>query len=177
VVPARGKAIVPTDLSIALPEGLHRARAARRLRHFVILKKKTRCCEGTYGRVAPRSGLAWKSHIDVAAGVIDRDYRGPGTLLPTTPHSRVGQFGDAWQSELCCSTTRIRISKVRNATPLLRVHVTFSCVCARLCPVAPGDRVAQLILERIAIAEVREVDELDDTYPPRLRRRRVSAML
>ena len=26
-----------------------------------------------------------------------------------------------------------------------------------------GDRVAQLILERIAIAEVREVDELDDT--------------
>jgi dUTP pyrophosphatase len=26
--------------------------------------------------VAPRSGLAWKSHIDVAAGVIDRDYTG-----------------------------------------------------------------------------------------------------
>lgn len=38
VVPARGKAIVPTDISVALPGG-------------------------TYGRVAPRSGLAWKNHI------------------------------------------------------------------------------------------------------------------
>lgn len=40
IVPARGKAIVPTDISIALPEG-------------------------TYGRVAPRSGLAWKNHIGI----------------------------------------------------------------------------------------------------------------
>eukprot|EP00475_Leptophrys_vorax_P030289 TRINITY_DN4526_c0_g1_i1.p2 TRINITY_DN4526_c0_g1~~TRINITY_DN4526_c0_g1_i1.p2 ORF type:complete len:170 (-),score=41.13 TRINITY_DN4526_c0_g1_i1:584-1033(-) len=51
VVPARGKALVATDIAIALPEGV-------------------------YGRVAPRSGLAWKKHIDVGAGVIDRDYRG-----------------------------------------------------------------------------------------------------
>ena len=29
-----------------------------------------------YGRIAPRSGLAWKKHIDVGAGVIDADYRG-----------------------------------------------------------------------------------------------------
>ncbi|KAE8729224.1 Deoxyuridine 5'-triphosphate nucleotidohydrolase [Hibiscus syriacus] len=32
--------------------------------------------EGTYARVAPRSGLAWKHSIDVGAGVIDADYRG-----------------------------------------------------------------------------------------------------
>merc|ERR1711934_261793 len=51
IVPARGKAIVKTDLAIAVPEG-------------------------TYGRVAPRSGLAWKNHIDVGVGVIDQDYRG-----------------------------------------------------------------------------------------------------
>lgn len=50
-VPARGKALVPTDLAIALPAG-------------------------TYGRIAPRSGLAWKHHLDVGAGVIDQDYRG-----------------------------------------------------------------------------------------------------
>lgn len=31
---------------------------------------------GTYGRLAPRSGLAWKNSIDVGAGVIDADYRG-----------------------------------------------------------------------------------------------------
>src|SRR5207253_2868713 len=51
IVPARGKALVPTDLAIALPDGV-------------------------YGRIAPRSGLAWKNHIDVGAGVIDQDYRG-----------------------------------------------------------------------------------------------------
>lgn len=44
VVPARGKALVPTDLSIAIPMG-------------------------TYARVAPRSGLAWKNFIDTGAGV------------------------------------------------------------------------------------------------------------
>ncbi|XP_074283189.1 deoxyuridine 5'-triphosphate nucleotidohydrolase-like [Silene latifolia] len=56
-VPARGKALVPTDLSIAIPQG-------------------------TYARVAPRSGLAWKHSIDVGAGVIDADYRGPvGVIL------------------------------------------------------------------------------------------------
>ncbi|KAK1353395.1 hypothetical protein POM88_052530 [Heracleum sosnowskyi] len=38
--------------------------------------------EGTYARIAPRSGLAWKHSIDVGAGVIDADYRGPvGVIL------------------------------------------------------------------------------------------------
>ncbi|PIA29158.1 hypothetical protein AQUCO_06200027v1 [Aquilegia coerulea] len=56
-VPARGKALIPTDLSIAI-------------------------LEGTYARVASRSGLAWKHSIDVGAGVIDADYRGPvGVIL------------------------------------------------------------------------------------------------
>ena len=31
---------------------------------------------GTYGRIAPRSSLAVKHHINVAAGVIDADYTG-----------------------------------------------------------------------------------------------------
>lgn len=51
VVPAKGKALVPTNLSVAVPIG-------------------------SYGRVAPRSGLAWKNFIDVGAGVVDPDYRG-----------------------------------------------------------------------------------------------------
>ena len=50
-VPARGKAVVPTDLAIAIPPD-------------------------TYARVAPRSGLAVKHFIDTAAGVVDEDYRG-----------------------------------------------------------------------------------------------------
>lgn len=48
---AQGKALVKTDIAIAVPEG-------------------------HYGRVAPRSGLAHKHFIDVGAGVIDADYRG-----------------------------------------------------------------------------------------------------
>ena len=33
-------------------------------------------------RAAPRSGLAWKHSIDVGAGVVDADYRGPvGVIL------------------------------------------------------------------------------------------------
>ena len=50
-VPARGKAIVDTGISISIPTG-------------------------TYGRIAPRSGLAAKHSISVGAGVIDADFVG-----------------------------------------------------------------------------------------------------
>jgi len=56
VVPPRGKARVRTDLCIAVPRG-------------------------TYGRIAPRSGLAAKHFIDVGAGVVDADYRGNVIVL------------------------------------------------------------------------------------------------
>ena len=36
---------------------------------------------GVYGRIAPRSGLALQHHLDVAAGVIDPDYRGEVKVL------------------------------------------------------------------------------------------------
>ena len=95
VIPAQGKAIIPTDISIAVPEG-------------------------TYGRVAPRSGLAAKHHIDVGAGVIDADYRGPvGVVL-------------------------FNLGKADYQ-------------------VAKGDRIAQLVLEKIVVADVEECDDLDDT--------------
>ena len=32
--------------------------------------------DGTYGRIAPSSGLAAKDHLAPGAGVIDADYRG-----------------------------------------------------------------------------------------------------
>ena len=51
IIPANGKVIAKTDLAIRVPDG-------------------------TYGRVAPRSGLAAKNHIDIGAGVVDQDYTG-----------------------------------------------------------------------------------------------------
>lgn len=50
LVPARGQALVSTDISIAVPRGC-------------------------YGRIAPRSGLALRNSIDVGAGVVDADFR------------------------------------------------------------------------------------------------------
>ena len=57
VIPAGASAVVQTGLAISVPAG-------------------------TYGRVAPRSGLAVRHALGVGAGVIDADYRGPvGVVL------------------------------------------------------------------------------------------------
>ena len=53
----------------------HYASIRPRDRAFILTGLKARIPKGTYGRIAPRSGLSLKG-IDVAAGVIDRDYAG-----------------------------------------------------------------------------------------------------
>jgi dUTP pyrophosphatase len=50
-IPAWKRAKVPTKITVGLPPGV-------------------------YGRIAPRSGLAINSSVDVVAGVVDPDYRG-----------------------------------------------------------------------------------------------------
>ena len=94
-IPARGKKMVKTDLSIAVPKCV-------------------------YGRVASRSGLSYKNSIEVGAGVIDSSYRG-------------------------------------NVGVILYNHSD------EVFEVKKGDRIAQLILEIIAIPEVQVVKELDAT--------------
>ncbi len=51
IIKSKHRALIHTGLSITVPKN-------------------------TYGRIAPRSGLAFKHGIDVMAGVIDRDYTG-----------------------------------------------------------------------------------------------------
>lgn len=51
-------------------------------RKLIWLKLVLELPEGTYGRIAPKSGLAVQEFVDVGAGVIDNDYRGEvGVLL------------------------------------------------------------------------------------------------
>ncbi|KAG6531846.1 hypothetical protein ZIOFF_005673 [Zingiber officinale] len=73
-----------------------------------------------YGRLASRSGLAWKTGIEVGAGVIDSDYRGEVQVLLFN----------------------------RTNLPIY---------------ISPQQKVAQLILEKIAIPEVYEVPHLSHT--------------
>lgn len=47
---------------------------------------------GTYGRVAPRSGLAVKHGVDVLAGVIDPDYTGEVKVVLVNTDGRVPFF-------------------------------------------------------------------------------------
>ena len=96
VVPARGKALVKTDLEMAIPEGCYGRvgeggaipcapprRAApcapprRPAAHHNLLCRGLRSHASCLSWcAAPRSGLAWKNFIDTGAGVIDADYRG-----------------------------------------------------------------------------------------------------
>lgn len=55
-IPANGRAVVHTDLQVKIPAGY-------------------------YGRLAPRSGLAFVRGMHVGAGVIDRDYEGVILIL------------------------------------------------------------------------------------------------
>ena len=75
--------------------------------------------KGTYGRIAPRSGLSCK-HIHVGAGVIDRDYTGEIKVLLYN----------------------------LNDTPYY---------------IKKGDRIAQLILEKIETCQVEEVEDLSSS--------------
>ena len=103
LIPGRGKALILTDISIAIPDDC-------------------------YARIAPRSGLAWKHSIDTGAGVIDADYRGNvGVILFN--HS----------------------------------NVDFQGTQSQLIAVSKGDRVAQMILERIYTLDVQVTQDLGAT--------------
>ena len=94
-VPARGKCLVSTGLSMALPDG-----------HV--------------GLIWPRSGLAVKHSIDCGAGVIDAKYRGEVKVLLFN-HS-----DDDFTIE-------------------------------------PGDRIAQLLVQKVESVKFAPVDSLEET--------------
>ena len=105
-----GKAMIHTGISVQLPKN-------------------------SYGRVAPRSGLAWKKFIDVGAGVIDEDYRGEGKI-----------FFILYSFYLVC----VILFNFSNESTFFN----------------KGDRIAQLIVEKIVptkVVSVEECEKLCDT--------------
>ena len=94
-VQSKKRCLIKTDLAIKVPSG-------------------------TYGRIAPRSGLALKHGIDVGAGVIDQDYRGNVGII-------LFNHGDSDYA------------------------------------IEQGERIAQLILEKIEIVELQEVQDFIST--------------
>ena len=94
-IPAGGQVMVETGIAVQLPYN-------------------------TYGRIAPRSGLAVKHRLTINAGVIDADYRG-----------------------------EVKVVLVNQGNQPYRVE--------------QGDRIAQLIIEKINNEELQEVANLDDT--------------
>jgi dUTP pyrophosphatase len=65
----------PTDAGLDL-HSIEKLALLPRTRKLIRTGISIEIPEGYYGRVAPRSGLAFKSGIEVFAGVIDSSYRG-----------------------------------------------------------------------------------------------------
>ena len=95
LIPSRGRRMVPTDIAIQLPKG-------------------------TYGRIAPRSGMAVRHFIGVGGGVIDYDFTGNVTVI-------LFNHGD------------------------------------QMFKVEKGDRIAQLIIEKISQPVIVEVNSIQKT--------------
>lgn len=96
---ARGVQLIKTDIRIQMPIG-------------------------SYGRIAPRSGLAINNSIDVGAGVVDEDYRG-------------------------------------NVGIVLFNHSAINF------EIRKGDRIAQLICEKIYYPLIEEIPFMNDTTTTR----------
>ena len=93
--------------------------------------------EGFYGRVAPRSGLACKKGIDVMAGVIDSGYRGEVKVLLINLNFEGYNLKPNAFEAMFGSANKIEIK--------------------------PGDRIAQLIIEKCHTVEWKPMKTLEES--------------
>ena len=93
--------------------------------------------QGFYGRIAPRSGLACKKGIDVMAGVIDSGYRGEIKVLLINLNFEGYNLRPSTFEAMFGSQNKITIN--------------------------PGDRIAQLIIEKCYQVEWNEMKTLENS--------------
>lgn len=131
-VPAWGKVMVDTDISIAVPAG-------------------------TYGRVAPRSGLASKHSIHTGAGVIDADYRGPVKVL------LFNLSGEEFRVESGDRIAQLIVERVRCLHLILPMPALLSLnsppLCHLLLPLCLSSSFLRLLLEAPKLTQHRSTHQ------------------
>jgi len=97
---------------------------------------------GYYGRIAPRSGLAVKKGIDTMAGVIDAGFRNELAVLLVNFNLPESLFNQNVNSQ------------------------AYNCMFGDKSKfvINPGDRIAQMIIERCYHPDWREVGELNSSH-------------
>jgi dUTP pyrophosphatase len=99
---------------------------------------------GYYGRLAPRSGLAFKNGLDVMAGVIDSGYRDEIKVL------------------LINLDVRFLIEMLRENRPSEKAYNGLFGLPGSF-RIQKGDRIAQIIIENCACVDWQETDTLEES--------------
>ena len=101
--------------------------------------------EGCYGRIAIRSGHAYKHHLCVSAGVIDRDYQGSIGVMVYSPKA----------SDAFATPKNINARWIGDQP----------CVKPYEYTIQKGERFAQIIIERCSYESAVTVDKIDYDEP------------
>ena len=161
VIGGGGNVLVPTGIAVQLPEG-------------------------TYGRIAMRSGLAVKQHLSVSAGVIDIDYTGGiGVVTYCTKlfdtnkiHKRVHYVSlqdnsTKWESprewvDYESADESVEYDLESSTTENHLMINSYDQLCPVITPhlyvIKKGERFAQLIPEKISYPEIIVVEQFQRQY-------------
>lgn len=98
--------------------------------------------EGYEAQIRPRSGVTLKTKLRVQLGTIDNDYRGEIGIIVDNISPIENKEGDSGRCLI-------------DGTPERYITETYE--------VRKGDRIAQLVIQKLTVVETIELDELDES--------------